>query len=84
MAKVIAGNDGCTSLDVGGRVVRRAKGGFIVPDAHAKRVADAIGGAVVGSSLAALAITSYWCPACEFRTPFTTCGRCHGPTQREE
>lgn len=51
MAKIIAGNDGCTSIDVGGRVIRRSKGGFEVPDRHARALAGAIGGGVCGTRI---------------------------------
>lgn len=51
MAKIIAGNDGCTSIDVGGTVIRRRKGGFDVPDRHARRLADAIGGGICGTRI---------------------------------
>jgi hypothetical protein len=84
VAKVIAGNDGCRDLDIGGRVIRREKGGFAVPDRDAKAIATAIGGAVCGTSLAASRAPAYWCEPCEFRTPFTRCGRCGGPTKRED
>lgn len=81
--KIIAGNDGCTSLDIAGAVLRRDKGGFTVPDKHARQLAQAIGGAVCGTRPLANA-PARWCAPCGFRTPFTTCGRCGRPTQPEE
>lgn len=51
MAKIFAGDSGCRSIDVGGAVLPRQRGGFEVPDRHARQLADAIGGAVCGTRI---------------------------------
>lgn len=76
MAKVIAGNDGVRQLDIGPTRVDRVKGGFEVPDRHAKEIAQAIGGAVASTGLAASRTRSYWCQPCQFRSLLRRCGRC--------
>lgn len=76
MAKVIAGNDGARQLDIGPVRLERVKGGFEVPDRHAKAIADAIGGTVTGTGLASSRVRSFWCQPCKFRSIFRRCGRC--------
>lgn len=83
MTKIIAGNDGCKSLDIGGAILPRTKGGFDVPDRHARQLAQAIGGTVCGTRPLARA-RARWCEPCQFRTPFPNCGRCGAPTRPEE
>lgn len=77
MAKVFAGNDGCRSIDIGGHVIPRRKGGFEVPDRHARELAGAIGGAIAGTRIDIGApieapgpwcvhgLRPFFCPECE-------------------
>jgi hypothetical protein len=76
VAKVIAGNDGARQLDIGRVRLNRRKGGFDVPDRHAKEIAQAIGGTVVGTGFAGARTRSFWCEPCQFRSVLRRCGRC--------
>ncbi len=65
MARIVGPNGGMVGIDLPGMKIDRRAGAFDVPDRYAKRVAEAIGGGIVGTRIVTGEVREAPGPWCE-------------------